>query len=160
VSAQRQRVELTRVLESASAQGDLGHFQEAQRIIDVAESSMRNTKYKTKMHSACCDELTDARERFQSRREWESGGRAELRDATQMHKMQRVTNICSSSKSAKSSKSMYCSEVQGLWIQRSVAPPSVAMAPAMVTPPTSVAMPPISVLTPVPSAASSDDDAF
>lgn len=119
VSAQRERIEVTRALENASAQSDLGNFQEAQRVIDVAEGAMRSSKHKTKMSSALVQELADARERMQSRSEWEGGGRAECRDATQMHRMQRSTNTCQSSRVAKSSKAMYCSTVQGAWIQRS-----------------------------------------
>lgn len=98
VSAQRERIEVTRALESASAQSDLGNFQAAQRVIDDAEGAMRSSKHKTKMSSALVQELTDARLRMQSRSEWEGGGRAECRDATQMHRMQRATNMCQSSR--------------------------------------------------------------
>jgi len=158
VSAQRERVEVTRALESASAQSDLGHFQEAQRVIDVVEGTMRSAKHKTKMSSALCQELVDARERMQSSREWESGGRAECRDATQMHKMQRATNTCQSSKVMKSSKSMYCSAVQDSWIQRSktgsALPASTSLPARRATDST------VSFAAPAPSTAASSGDDF
>jgi hypothetical protein len=120
VSAQRGRVEVTRALQEAAAQSDLGRFQEAQSVLESADRRIKSRK-KTSVSEALSQELEDARGRTQSRAAWESGGRAEVKDAAQMHSMQRCTNMSRSSGSAvqKSSKSMYCSRVQDAWIARS-----------------------------------------
>ncbi len=59
---------------------------------------------------------------MQSRSAWEKGGRAELRDAVQMHSLQRCTNISTSSRTGvlKSSKSVCCTRVQESAISDSV----------------------------------------
>jgi len=123
VSAQRERVDVTRALQQAAAQSDLGQFDEAQRVIDETDqriNSSTNRRKKTAMNAALSEELSDARNRMQSRAMWEGGGRAEVRDATQMHKMQRCTNtMASSSGREKSSKTMYSSSRQDEYISRS-----------------------------------------
>lgn len=119
VSAQRDRIEVTRALQQASAQSDLGQFSEAQRVIEAADQQMKRKKAKTAMSEALCSELQDAKCRMQSRSDWESGGRAEIRDAMQMHNMQRATNLMpSSSAFSKSSKQMYCNMTQASWVQK------------------------------------------
>jgi Mg-chelatase subunit ChlD len=120
VSAQRDRIEVTQALQQASAQSDLGQFSEAQQVIEQADQRMKKKRAKTAMSKALCSELQDAKCRMQSQIEWESGGRAEIRDAMQMHKMQRATNLMQSSSSfSKSSKQMYCNTTQASWVQRS-----------------------------------------
>lgn len=123
VSAQRERVEITRALTEAAAQSDLGRFEEAQGVLDSAERRIKSAKKKTAVSEALGQELEDARGRMQSRAAWEHGGRAEVKDAAQMHSMQRCTNMSRSSASAvqKCSKKMYCSSVQDAWITRSKA---------------------------------------
>lgn len=72
------------------------------------------------MSDALGQELVDARNRMRSRSVWEQGGRAEVRDAAQMHKMQRCTNMMeSASAPMKCSKAMYCSPMQSEWISKS-----------------------------------------
>jgi len=121
VSAQRERIEVTRALQQAAAQSDQGHFDEACRVLDVTDQRMKSNKTKTHLSEALGGELADARERMRSRSMWEGGGRAEVNDATQMHKMQRCTNMMqsSSSKVQKSSKQMYCNASQAAWISSS-----------------------------------------
>jgi hypothetical protein len=111
VSAQRERVEVTRALKEAAAQSDLGQFDEAQRVLDLADRHVKSKKKATKMSEAMCEELADAQRRMKSRSQWEGGGRAEIQDSCQMHSMQRSTNMISSSSAAvsKKSKAMYCS---------------------------------------------------
>jgi len=121
VSAQRERIEVTRALQQAAAQSDQGHFDEACRVLDVTDQRMKSNKTKTHLSEALGGELADARERMRSRSMWEGGGRAEVHDATQMHKMQRSTNMIQSSSSRvqKSSKQMYCTTSQAAWISSS-----------------------------------------
>jgi len=120
VSAQRERIEITRALQQAADQSDNGRFAEAQQVLDMAGERMKSKRTKTAMSDALCEELSDARSRMRSSSMWEGGGRAEVHDATQMHKMQRCTNLMQSSTSAqKSSKQMYCNAVQSSWISHS-----------------------------------------
>jgi len=123
VSAQRQRVEVTRTLNEAAEASDRGHFDGARRMLDAAEQRMMACKKKSPVTEAMTREVQDARNRMLNRSVWEAGGRAEVRDATQMHSMQRCTNMMESSGSCvqKSSKGMYCSARQGSWIERSKA---------------------------------------
>merc|ERR1712151_1320787 len=110
VSAQRERVEVTRALQDATEASDRGQFDQALQMIEQCDGRMKNAKKKTKITEALEQELADARNRMRSRSVWEQGGRAELRDATQMHQMQRCTNTLQSSMgSMKMSKAMYCS---------------------------------------------------
>lgn len=111
VSAQRERVEVTIALKEAASQSDRGQFDEAQRVLDMADKHVKSKKKATKMSEAMCEELADAQSRMRSRSMWEGGGRAEINDAVQMHSCQRSTNMISSSSAAvsKKSKSMYCS---------------------------------------------------
>merc|ERR1712093_687600 len=120
VSAQCERVEVTRTLNDASAASDLGQFDDAQRMLDNAEQRLGACKKKSPVTEAMTRELQDARNRMQNRSMWEGGGRAEVRDAAQMHNMQRCTNMMPSSGSVtKRSKAMYCSAAQDSWIQKS-----------------------------------------
>jgi len=121
VSAQRDRVEVTRTLNDAAQASDSGQFQDAQRMLDTAEQRMNACKKKSPVIEALTRELQDARNRMQSRAMWEQGGRAEIRDAAQMHKMQRCTNKMVSSAGAvqKQSKALYCSPAQDAWIEKS-----------------------------------------
>jgi len=120
VSAQRERVEVTRTLNDAAAASDRGQFDDAQRMLDNAEQRLGACKKKSPVTEAMSRELQDARNRMQSRSMWEGGGRAEVRDAAQMHTMQRCTNKMASSGSVmKSSKAMYCSPAQDAWIEKS-----------------------------------------
>jgi uncharacterized protein YegL len=122
VSAQRERVEVTRVLRDATEASDRGQFDQALQLIQECDSRMK-TKKKTAVSEALEQELVDAQNRMRSRSSWEQGGRAELRDAAQMHSMQRCTNSIKSSAcvSAKKSKAMYLNHTQASWIQKSQA---------------------------------------
>jgi uncharacterized protein YegL len=127
VSAQRERVEVTRALEEASAASDLGQFDRALHTIDECHGRLKSSGRRTSVSDAMEQELEDARERMRNRAAWEQGGRAELMDAAQMHKMQRCTNTMQvSGRREKSSKSMYCSATQHEWIQKSKASSSRA----------------------------------
>jgi Mg-chelatase subunit ChlD len=124
VRAQRDRVEVTRTLNDAAAASDRGQFDEAQRMLDGAEQRLNGRK-KSPVSEAMVLEVQDARNRMQNRSAWEVGGRAEVRDALQMHSMQRCTNTTPSYSSIssrgavqKSSKTMYCSPNQMAWISK------------------------------------------
>jgi len=120
VSAQRERVEVTRALQDAAEASDKGQFDQALQVIDACDNRMKLAKKKSPVSESLEQELVDARNRMQSRATWELGGRAEVRDAAQMHKMQRCTNMMQAEgKLQKKSKAMYCSPVQDAWIQRS-----------------------------------------
>merc|ERR1712093_37144 len=88
VSAQRSRVEVTRALSDAATASDCGRFNDAQRMLDSAEQRLGACKKKSPVTEAMTQELQDARNRMQNRSMWEGGGRAEVRDAAQMHTMQ------------------------------------------------------------------------
>jgi uncharacterized protein YegL len=119
VSAQRERVEVTRALEDAAQASDLGQFDQALQLIDACDERMRSAKKKSPASEALGQELEDARNRMRSRSSWEGGGRAEIKDAAQMHKMQRCTNMMQvEGRVQKSAKKMYCSARQDAWIQR------------------------------------------
>lgn len=122
VSAQRERVEVTRALQDAAEASDRGQFDQALQVIEVCDTRMKSAKKKTAVSESLGQELADARNRMQNNATWEQGGRAEIRDATQMYKMERCTNMMQSSKPRsmqKSSKQMFCSPTQGAWIQQS-----------------------------------------
>lgn len=113
VSAHRERVEVTRALQEAAAHSDAGDFTAARELIGSTENKVKERKA-TKMSPALLLELEDACVRMASRAVWEQGGRAEVQDAAQMHKMQRCTNMSKVSAKArgsvsKMSKEMYCS---------------------------------------------------
>jgi Mg-chelatase subunit ChlD len=123
VSAQRERVEVTQTLQQASAQSDMGQFEEAQRMLAAADTRIKERKSRTYLSESLSLELTEARSRMQSRIEWESGGRAEVSDATLMHRTQRSMTYMVSSQSRRSSdsKAMYLNRSQTSWISRSMA---------------------------------------
>jgi len=118
VSAQRERVEVTAALQGAAAASDRGQFEDALHMLDEAENRMKSSKKRTHVSDALGQELVDARQRMRSSSVWELGGRAEISDAVQMHKMQRCTNMMQSASSpTKMSKQMYCSPSQRNWIE-------------------------------------------
>jgi len=121
VSAQRERVEVTTALRESAAQSDLGQFDQAQHMLDVADRRIKSKRTKSHMSDALCEELADAQSRMRNRSMWEGGGRAEVHDATQMHTMQRSTNCMQSSSAtvSKSAKKMYCNSRQEAFIQKS-----------------------------------------
>lgn len=120
VSAQRERVEVMQALQAATAHGEGGDFQEAQSVLTAAEDRMSRKGKKTRMTDALGAELADAKSRMASRSAWESGGRAEVKDAVQMHQVQRCTNIAQSSRSRmKCSKAMYSSPASSAWVAKS-----------------------------------------
>jgi len=118
VTAQRERVEVTRTLKKASVYSDQGNFTQAQQVLQSEGMRMKSKKMKTRLNKALCQELDDARNRMQNSSMWERGGRAEVADACQMHSMQRSTNVSMSSKTGfeKTSKSMYCGPSSATWI--------------------------------------------
>jgi hypothetical protein len=122
VSAQRERVEVTRALQDAAEASDRGQFDQALQVIDACDQRMKKAKKRTAVSEALEQELVDARNRMQSSSIWNAGGRAEIRDAAQMHKMQRCTNMMQAEGAfRKQSKAMYCSVTQDSWIQKSKA---------------------------------------
>jgi len=124
VSAQRHRVEVTRALQEAARHGDQGNYQNAQQVLRACEQQIERSK-QTPVSANLCLELKDAHCRLQSRSAWECGGRAEVRDACQMHSIQRCTNMTAtrsaagSMAAAKRSKEMYCTSQQMEWTTRS-----------------------------------------
>eukprot|EP00927_Polykrikos_kofoidii_P058210 TRINITY_DN5259_c0_g1_i7.p1 TRINITY_DN5259_c0_g1~~TRINITY_DN5259_c0_g1_i7.p1 ORF type:complete len:551 (-),score=96.98 TRINITY_DN5259_c0_g1_i7:71-1669(-) len=109
VTAQRERVEVTRALREAAEQSDAGQFEQAQQVLEEADQRMKSHPVKTAVADALAVELQDARDRMMSKAVWERGGRAEVCDAAQMHAMQRCTNtsVSRSSRVQKLSKSLY-----------------------------------------------------
>jgi len=120
VSAQRERVEVACALQEAAAASDKGQFDQALQVIDACDNRMKSAKKKSSVSEPLKQELMDARNRMQSRAAWELGGSAEVKDAAQMHKMQRCTNTMQAEGAfQKRSKAMYVSKTQDAWIQRS-----------------------------------------
>merc|ERR1712031_73680 len=98
VSAQRERVEVTRALQDAAEASDQGQFDQALQVLDLCENKLMSSRAKSSpVHEALGQELTDAKSRMRNRSVWEQGVRAEVEDATQMHQMQRCTNMMQSS---------------------------------------------------------------
>lgn len=120
VTDQRERVHVTRVLEEAANHSDSGNFEEAQKLLRETHSQITTRKTQTPVAEALRLELEDAQHRMQGRSAWLQG-QAEVKDAFQMHKMQRCTNATSSASAqvCKSSKMMYQTPCQMDWIQRS-----------------------------------------
>jgi uncharacterized protein YegL len=120
VGAQRERVEVTRALQTAAQASDLGQFDQALQVIEDCDQRMKHATKKTRVTEALGQELEDARDRMRSRATWEQGGRAEMKDAAQMHMMQRCTNMMQAQGARqKSTKSMYCTSQQEAWIAKS-----------------------------------------
>jgi uncharacterized protein YegL len=116
VTTHRNRVEVARALEEATVHGEAGRFQEAQALLSAHEDRLAAGK-KTPTRDGLVSELQDARNRVKSRSSWENGGLAEVRDAMQMHRCQRTTNMSvSTSSPLKNSKAMYCTPTQQSWI--------------------------------------------
>jgi len=120
VTTQRNRVEVAQTLQTAAAHGDAGRFDEAQAVLSSQEQRLRSGKRMTPISEGFVLELEDARNRMQSQSAWQNGGSAELRDAMQMHRMQRSTNANSSSActTSKCSKSMYLTSCQKSWVSK------------------------------------------
>lgn len=123
VARQRDRWEVTESLKAAAAHGEAGEFEQARTLLASHEARLRGGR-KTAISEALVVELQDVGERMSSHDAWEDGGRAELCDAMQMHKMQRATNMSVSKKSRASKmqcKGMYLNSVQQSWISASQA---------------------------------------
>jgi Mg-chelatase subunit ChlD len=119
VTTHRNRVEVARTLEQATDHGEAGRFEEAQAILSAHEQRLKSGK-RTAISEGLAAELQDAYGRMKSRSSWEQGGMAEVRDAMQMHKCQRTTNVSISSRGVKkASKAMYCTKTQESWIRSS-----------------------------------------
>eukprot|EP00419_Tripos_fusus_P029483 CAMPEP_0172728312 /NCGR_PEP_ID=MMETSP1074-20121228/92170_1 /TAXON_ID=2916 /ORGANISM="Ceratium fusus, Strain PA161109" /LENGTH=589 /DNA_ID=CAMNT_0013555545 /DNA_START=127 /DNA_END=1898 /DNA_ORIENTATION=+ len=113
VTAQRERVEVTRALNDAAAASDRGQFDVALQVIEDCDGRMKKAKKQTAANRSLTLELVEARESMRNREAWESGGRAELRDAAQMHSIQRTTSVLEGAGgSRRASRSMYLSETQ------------------------------------------------
>jgi len=122
VTAQRHRVEVAQTLQAAASHGDAGRFGEAQQVLQAHEQRLRASPGgMTPISENLALELEDARNRMGSRSSWEAGGSAEVRDAMQMHSMQRTTNLnCSAATTTKKcSKAMYLTSAQSSWISKS-----------------------------------------
>merc|ERR1712228_1084851 len=93
-------------------QSDRLDFAGARQMLESKANSLK-AKKATRMSPALLLELEDASSRMASRSAWEDGGRAEVKDSMQMHRMQRCTNMSMSKKSAvqKCSKGMYLNSV-------------------------------------------------
>jgi len=118
VSDQRDRVQVTRVLEQAAQCSDAGQFEQAQQLIREQRSKV--SKRLSPVTEALSLELEDAEGRMKSRSSWQVGA-AEVKDAFQMHKMQRCTNVFASASSSvtKKSKAMYMNSTQAAWTSKS-----------------------------------------
>merc|ERR1712224_1105823 len=120
VMAQRQRIEVTNVLERAIAQGEQGNFDQAQRELSQHVENLRNARVKTQVADALVMEVQDAQHRLSSSSAWQQGGHAEVTDAMWMHRNQRCTNMVESSGPVqKRSKGMYLCTAQSESIKRS-----------------------------------------
>jgi len=115
VSDQRRRVEVTKVLQEATTKGDQGEFDAAQQMLTVVEQQLASDCRQSPLKVALGQELSDAKSRMRSASVWEMGGRAEVRDACQMHMVQRSAMQTS----CKSSKAMYISPTQAQWCNKS-----------------------------------------
>merc|ERR1711957_561399 len=93
---------------------------EAQAVLSAHEQRVRSAKKMTPISEGLALELEDARNRMTSRSSWQQGGSAELRDAMQMHRMQRSTNMSGSSacRTNKCSKAMYMTSQQKSWVSK------------------------------------------
>eukprot|EP00932_Pfiesteria_piscicida_P000176 SRR837773.10169.p1 GENE.SRR837773.10169~~SRR837773.10169.p1 ORF type:complete len:169 (-),score=61.82 SRR837773.10169:18-494(-) len=122
VLAQRQRVEVAQALQDAVLAGDRGDFDGARGRLAEQVSKIKASPVETPVSAGLVLELEDAESRMQSRSAWERGGGAEVRDAMQMHRMQRCTNMSPalpmSGRAAKCSKAMYSTGVQRSWLSK------------------------------------------
>jgi len=120
VVSQRHRVEVAQTLQDATAHGDAGRFQDAQQLLAAQAAKMKGSKKRSAVSEGLVLELEDAQNRMQSRSSWQNGGSAELRDAMQMHRMQRATNVSMSSacSNEKRSKAMYLTKGQQEWVSK------------------------------------------
>jgi hypothetical protein len=118
VCVQRERVEVTKALQGASACSDKGQFEEAQKVLDAQVQKMKNAKKKTAFSASLEGELQDARNRMTNQDEWAHGGAAEVKDTLQMHCTQRTTNLMETkgSKNKMASRNMYATSAQKEWI--------------------------------------------
>lgn len=96
VADHRERVEVTNALELCIAECERENFTKAQELIQgrkkqLAENCARRKKGRTPMLEALAGELEDAERRVSSSSAFNAGGRAEMSDAMNMHRRQRVT---------------------------------------------------------------------
>lgn len=120
VFEQRQRWEVTSVMEEASRRSDQGDFEEARQLLNSKRQTLRESR-PSRTTQALQLELEDAESRMRNFGTWTLGSH-EVRDATTMHLMQRTTNTiasCSLGGEAKTSKSLYVSSIQSASIRRS-----------------------------------------
>eukprot|EP00929_Paragymnodinium_shiwhaense_P094582 TRINITY_DN5524_c0_g1_i1.p1 TRINITY_DN5524_c0_g1~~TRINITY_DN5524_c0_g1_i1.p1 ORF type:complete len:661 (-),score=185.34 TRINITY_DN5524_c0_g1_i1:417-2399(-) len=121
VQAQRERVEVAQALQSAAALSDAGNFQAAQSMLESKAVNLGSKSRKSRMTEALTSELNDASRCMRSRMDWEAGGRAQTRDACQMHSVQRCTNTVSMrpGDGESASKALYNSPAQAMYQQMS-----------------------------------------
>ena len=123
VFQQRQRWEVSLIMEEASRRSDQGQFEEAREMLVDKRKTLSEAKA-TPMTQALQVELEDAESRMRNFGTWTIGSH-EVRDASFMHQMQRTTNTLATpsfrgeSGKAKSSKSLYVTNMQSERIRRS-----------------------------------------
>ncbi|CAJ1372665.1 unnamed protein product [Effrenium voratum] len=126
VADQRERWEVTRVLEEASKQSDEGHFEAAQQLLRNKRQALPKNRPVTEALSL---ELEDAEQRMANTMTWSTGAH-EVKDATVMHQMQRCTNMFDNKSGiAKKSKGLYARTTQREWISKT-APSGAASSSA------------------------------
>lgn len=134
---QRERVEVTRALETATDRCNQGHFQQAQALLQ--EQLSRVSKRASPISQALSRDLQDAQQRMTDQAVWTRTGRSEVEDTRQMHKVQRCTNTTASPSTMvdKVSKSLYSTPAQTVMIARSrgITGPASAPAPRPPLPP-------------------------
>jgi len=123
VTSQRQRVEVAQTLQQAAAHGDAGRFEQARSVLQSCEAKLKSSPVATPISGDLMLELTDAQDRMKSQSSWQFGGSAEVKDAMNMHKQERCTNLTISPMSnvQKTSKRRYCTVAQQETISRASA---------------------------------------
>lgn len=120
VYEQRQRWEVSQVMELASRSADQGQLEEARELLRSKRRTLAGGR-STVLTEALTVELEDAESRMRNLGSWTLGS-AEVRDAMTMHQMQRTTNMTASMSwrgETKSSKTLYASSIQAERIRRS-----------------------------------------
>jgi len=115
VNAQRSRVETGEALRQATSFCDRGEYQSAQQLLSATALSVKSRR-QSMTSAVMIEELDGAQTRMRSKRDWDAGGRAEIMDATTMHRTQRSCNVVG----GKSSKTMYCTPTSKTWQSRSM----------------------------------------
>jgi len=120
VVEQRQRIEVTGALESAIAQGEEGHFDKAQEVLQKSADLLCKSRAQTDVSRALLAEVKDAQDRLKDAQTWRHGGQAEVTNAMCMHRQQRCTTTDESrSAHMKCSKALYANSRQKAAISRS-----------------------------------------